>query len=171
VRPKRTREDILADIPEPLETELDLTALVERGRQASAAQEAQDDVRNAPAVWCLVATVAEEQPFGVDGDDVRRGTKHFAPGAKLYCFQAGWGDLYERIMVVGRHRATHRYVTMVMPSKRLTNWHVDLVYSPYVIARLAGKWDGTLASKRAAENLAKVFQKREATRHEAGQER
>ena len=55
----------------------------------------------------------------------------------------------------------------VVPSKRLTCWRADLVYSPYVIAQLEGQWDGTQASKREAEKLATMFREREAARQSA----
>jgi len=50
---------------------------------------------------------------------------------------------------------------------RLTNWRAELVYSPYVIAQLEGKWDGTQASRHEAERLATMFREREAARQSA----
>ena len=45
-----------------------------------------------------------------------------------------WGDGYEKIHVVGRHRALHRRcVKMIVSSWWLTNWRVQLVYSSYAI--------------------------------------
>jgi hypothetical protein len=147
-------DEILAQMTPPLRADDDVDDLIARGK-ALVADQAMDEGRDSPAVWSVVANVAEEQPFGPGGTDIRRGTKHFAPGAKVYCFPALWGDGYEAIQVVGHHRASHRFVTMVMPSKRLTNWRVDLVYSPHVIAELSGHWDGTVASKRLAEDIVK----------------
>jgi hypothetical protein len=117
-----------------------------------------------PAIWCPVANVAEEQQYGPGGHELRRGTKHFPPGAKVYCMPELWGDGYEDIMVVGRHRGSHRYVTMVIPSRRLTNWRADLVYSPHVMRELEGYWDGTAASKQRAQAIVDVCREREAKR-------
>lgn len=91
-------------------------------------------------VWCLVANVVEERNFGPGGGERRRGTKHFAPGAKVCAFPVLWGDGYEKIKVVGRHRESHRFVKMVIPSKWLTNWRAQLVYSPFLIAQFQGVW-------------------------------
>jgi hypothetical protein len=118
---------------------------------------------SSPAVWCVVANVMREHAYGPGGAQRQRGTKHFQPGAKVYCFPALWGDGYEYIQVIGRHRATHRYVTMVMPSRWLTNWRVDLVYSPYVISALDGYWDGTAASKLLAHHIVDMCRARETT--------
>lgn len=117
--------------------------------------------RDAPSIWCVVANVTQETAHGPGGADKRRGTRHFAPGARLYCFPSLWGDGYESIQVVGRHRGSHRYVTMVVGSRHLANWRAELVYSPHVIAQMAGYWDGTPASRRRAEELAEWAASRE----------
>jgi hypothetical protein len=45
------------------------------------------------------------------------------------------------VTVIGRHRATHRYVTMTIRTAWLVNWRVDLVYSPAIIrAYLEHPW-------------------------------
>ena len=90
---------------------------------------------------------------GPGGKETRRGSKHFAPGAKLYCFPALWGDGYEQIQVLGRHRATHRYVKMIVNEKWLTNWRVQLAYSPHVIRELWPTWDGTQHSHERAQGI------------------
>lgn len=106
------------------------------------------------SVWCVVANVRKETAYGKDGGKVRRGSKHFAPGAKVYCFPPLWGDGYESIKVVGRHRKTHRYVTMVIESRYLENWRAELAYSPHVIRQFGGEWDGSKRSQGQAEQLA-----------------
>jgi hypothetical protein len=50
-------------------------------------------------IWCLVANVAPEQVYG-EQPEARRGTKHFSPNTKVYCFPPLWGDGYENIRVV-----------------------------------------------------------------------
>lgn len=64
---------------------------------------------------------------------VESGTKHFPPKTKVYCFPAQWGDGYEKIVVIGRHRGSHRYVRMVIPSRHVTHWRMKQVYSPKVL--------------------------------------
>ncbi len=105
-------------------------------------------------VWCLVTNMIQERPYGPGGRKIRRGSKHFAPGAKLYCYRALWGDGYERIQVLGRHRAPHRYVKMIVSEKWLTNWRVRLIYSPHLIRELWPSWDGTEGSREQAQQIA-----------------
>lgn len=110
-------------------------------------------LQGADPIWCVVANVKEERPYGPGKQEVRRGTKHFAPGAKVYCAPVLWGDGYEKIKVVGHHRATHRYVTMVIRSEWLTNWRVELAYSPYLIYEMMALWDDSAESKSQAQEL------------------
>jgi hypothetical protein len=104
-------------------------------------------------VWCPVANMVRERPYGPGGREIRRGSKRFAPGAKLYCYPALWGDGYEQIQVIGRHRATHRYVKMIVNEKWLINWRVQLAYSPHVIRELWPGWDGTEQSRGQAQEI------------------
>lgn len=103
-------------------------------------------------IWCVVANVINEHPFG-EGKEIKRGTKHFPAGAKVYCFPVLWGDGYERIKVVGHHRGSHKLITLVMLSNLLENWRVKMVYSPQVIKRLQEHWDGSTESKEIAANI------------------
>jgi hypothetical protein len=125
------------------------------------------------AIWCVVANVVDERPYGPGGIEVRRGTRLFASGTKVSCFPPLWGDGYERVKVVGRHRRTHRYITTTVRSAWLMNWRVKLVYSPHVIREMLRgvqayygdartfeeirtrrqTWDGTPASRERADVL------------------
>ena len=111
-------------------------------------------------VWCPVANMASERPYGPAGRETKRGTKHFAVGAKLYCFPSRWGAGDEKIQVIGRHRATHRYIIVVVRSSWLTNWRVELVYSPHLIRELWSAWDGTPRAKEKAQQMAAAMNNR-----------
>ena len=54
--------------------------------------------------WCVVANVLAETTHGEGGEDVQRGLKHFAPGAKVWVLPPQWGDGGESVVVAGRHR-------------------------------------------------------------------
>ncbi len=94
----------------------------------------------AEARWCLVGNIVQERYFGEGGLTRKQGTKHFPPGTKVYCFPVNWGDGYEQIVVVGRHRGSHRFCTMIVSCHHITNWRPKLVYSPEV-HRLMDKWE------------------------------
>ena len=105
-------------------------------------------------VWCVRATMKAEHPVGPGGSESRRGSKHFAPGARLYLRRImGFRNETDvaDVEMVGRHRATHRNVLMIVRGSWLEGWRADLVYSPQVARLLWPKWDGTSASKEQAE--------------------
>ena len=102
----------------------------------------------------IVGNIVEERPYGPGGQERRRGTKHFRAGAKVYCFPPLWGDGYRKVKVIGHHRKSNKLVTMVIDSRWIVNRRAELVYSPSVIRRFEGRWDGTVKSRMIAERLA-----------------
>ena len=92
-------------------------------------------------IWCLVANVADyprDDHFNVIKKQ-RRGTKHFAPGTRVYVYPVQWGDGWERMVVVGKERGTHRYVRKVVPGAMLEAFRLKKVYSPTVISWMCGE--------------------------------
>ena len=87
--------------------------------------------------WCLVGNIVAERKCGIGGKEIRRGTKHFSAGAKVFCLPARWGDGYDRIVVIGRHRGSRRFVTMIISADWVTNWRAKAVYDPAALALLA----------------------------------
>jgi hypothetical protein len=67
-----------------------------------------------------------------------RSTRSFAAGQRLYVFDGYWG-MNERVRVVARYRARHRFIRGVFPIAGLTNCRPGIVHHPAVIRRLAGE--------------------------------
>ena len=82
--------------------------------------------------WCLVGNIVIEHPFGEE-HEIRQGTKHFAPGAKVYCAQSMWGDGYESIGVLGTPRHGKRFIEIIMESKRIENFRIQKVFTPQIL--------------------------------------
>ena len=119
----------------------------------------EEPARGGAQLWCVVANVIAEHPVG-ESREIRSGTKHFSAGTKVYCYPPLWGDGYEDIKVIGRHRGSRKLVEMVMPSKRLTNWRVKAVYSPFVLARMKVHWDASKESREKAEAIVAEMRQR-----------
>jgi len=83
--------------------------------------------------WCLVGNIVETRLAGVGGEEEKSGTPHFSAKTKVYCLPATWGDGYEQIIVIGRHRGSKRFVKMVISSSWINNWRAQVVYSPAVL--------------------------------------
>lgn len=92
------------------------------------------DIQNSQ--WCLIGNIVDERPYGEGGQEKRSGSKHFAPGAKVYCLPAQWGDGYDQIIVIGRHRGSKHFKTMIISSIWVTNWRAKVVYNPEVLRRI-----------------------------------
>ena len=86
--------------------------------------------------WCLVGNIVNKRVSGEKGQETKHGTKHFSPGTKIYAFPAQWGDGYEKVIVVGRHRGSKDFVTMVIRSDWVTNWRAKMIYNPEVLRRM-----------------------------------
>ena len=97
------------------------------------------------AEWCVVGNVIAE------------GTKHFVPGAKVYCLAPCWGDGFERVKVVGYHRGSHGrdLVTIIMPSAKIENFRAKEVFDPRIVYRLRLSW-----SKKDAQRMVASLHKR-----------
>lgn len=100
-----------------------------------------------PHMWCIVANVVDEHPYGPGGVESRRGLRIFRPGAKLYVADGFGGMGWETLEVVGQARTSPRYVAAKVRTEHLTNWRVKAVYSPAALRRieqirggLAGFW-------------------------------
>jgi hypothetical protein len=79
-------------------------------------------------IYCLVGNIVEEL-FSKSEQKIFKGTKHFSSGTKVYCVPPLWGDGYENIKVIGRHRNSTRMVAMIIPSKH-GSWELSHLEEP-----------------------------------------
>lgn len=89
-------------------------------------------------IWGLVGNIVEKHPFG-ENKEIRYGTKHFLPNAKVYILPSIWDDGYEKLRVIGRHRKTNKYVCMIIKTKYITNFRLKKIYSPYIIKAMSNE--------------------------------
>ena len=116
--------------------------------------------------WCLVGNIVQKRPYGEGGQELWQGTKHFAPHTKVYCLPPQWGDGYEKISVIGRHRGSKNLVTMVVKSIWITNWRAKIVYAPAVLRCIhiatQETWQRNWASQQEVEAYVVVLNQRAA---------
>lgn len=110
--------------------------------------------RQVEFVWCLVGNIVGEHAVG-ENKEIRKGTKHFSPGTKVYCFPPMWGDGYERIYVIGRPRQSARFIKVIIKSNLVTNWRLQKVFKPHIKQEMikTNGWDETEESKERALTL------------------
>jgi hypothetical protein len=88
--------------------------------------------KQAKFVWCLIGNIIGTNSLYTN-QEIKHGTKHFSQNTKVYCFPVLWGDGYENIKVVGRHRKKSRNICIIMPSKHIVNWRLQKIYNPHII--------------------------------------
>ncbi|MCA8830407.1 hypothetical protein [Hymenobacter pini] len=84
--------------------------------------------------WTAVGNIIRERPYGPDGAETRYGTKHFAPGAKVYIID-WYPGMCESIVVVGQHRKSKRLITLSLDVRLVENLRAKVCYNPTVIAK------------------------------------
>jgi hypothetical protein len=117
--------------------------------------------REVEFVWSLVGNIIEDHPVG-ENKEIRRGTKHFSAGTKVYCFPPQWGDGYEKIYVMGRPRQRSGFIKVVISSCLVTNWRIQKVFTPRIKREMIkdNGWDETQESKQTIEKFLKFLRER-----------
>jgi hypothetical protein len=94
-----------------------------------------EEVHAAPeSYWTAVGNIVRERPYGPGGAEIRFGTKHFAPGAKVYIIN-WYAGMCRRIIVVGMHRKSKRLITLALDVRLVENLRPKVCYDPAVIAK------------------------------------
>ena len=105
-------------------------------------------------VWALVGNIKEEHEYG-ENHEIKKGTKQFGPGTKVYLSEGHWGDGYEMINVIGKPRHSRNYIAVVMKRNNIQNFRMQKVYKPAILQRMkennengwGGFWDNSQKSR------------------------
>ncbi len=84
-------------------------------------------------VWAVAANIVTERHYGPGGNELRRGEKHFKAGAKVYVIDWCAG---RRVIVVGRHRKSNRFIRIVIRVTSIERLRVKLVYEPTALKKI-----------------------------------
>lgn len=102
-------------------------------------QEEESDYEKNRFCFVLVGNIIDKHYFGEE-KEIRRGTKHFSPGTKVYLFPEYGGNGYLDMHVYGLHRKSKRKILMVIRSYMIKNVRVkktmnlnirDQIFSSY----------------------------------------
>ena len=110
----------------------------------------QDGTKENLYCWSIVGNIVENHKFG-EQHEIRNGTKHFRPGAKVYIAPIQWGDGGEDVVVIGLPRHSKKLIEVVMRSDYITNFRVKRVYSPAVLQKMQTsqyRWWGAAENDR-----------------------
>ena len=126
--------------------------------------------------WCLVADVVANHPIG-EGHVMVAGTRHFAPGTKVYFADAYWRSGSERCTVIGVPKYSDYPVGVVMRTDYLTNFRLEKVTDQAIVKALLtnrlrepfernrrtfllGSWGTSEEDRGEIEKLAIMFNER-----------
>lgn len=108
--------------------------------------------------WCLVANIVDEHEYG-EAHEIKHGTKHFRPGAKVFVNLVYGGMGHEYILVIGTPRHDPGYIEVVIRRKYVCNFRVQKVYKPAVLRRMnESVWDWWGNTDEAYDNLVKILE-------------
>ena len=107
-------------------------------------------------LWCVVANVKREHPYGPGGKETRIGTRQFRGGSKVYI--AGcYPGMCDSVVAIGLHRKSRRFITCVVHVKLVENFRVKLVYQPKVIEMIKQDTRCWFRTKEDVEKWAAAF--------------
>ena len=111
-------------------------------------------------IWSLIGNIVDKHEYGED-KEIRRGSKHFSPGAKVYCIPEFGGMAHENITVIGIPRRSRKHIKVILPTRLIENWRVKKVYHLHVLKLLDEhwQWSDTDFSRREALKFAEGFTK------------
>jgi hypothetical protein len=96
-------------------------------------------------VWCIVATVVEDDGQGKAAD--------LQPGAQVYCIPPMRGGAFESVEVIGPSRKSGKLVESVVAAADLTAWKAQNVTDATVVERISPPWDSSDVSQNVAEGI------------------
>lgn len=94
-----------------------------------------DTIEAEEGVWCVVANVKREHPFGEGGKETKIGTRQFRGGTKVYI--AGcYAGTCDGVVCIGPHRKSRKFITCVVNVTHLENFRPKVAYHPEVVRRV-----------------------------------
>lgn len=110
----------------------------------------------ADGIWCVVANVKREHPYGPGGEETNIGTRQFRGGTKVYIAGCYAGTCHG-VIAIGLHRKTRRFITCVVNVKHLENFRTKLVYHPKVLELIEQDDRCRIKTKEEAEKWVATF--------------
>ncbi len=115
-----------------------------------------DEAKATEGIWCVVANIKREHPFGQGGIDTKSGTKQFRGGTKVYiggCYAGTCGG----VTCIGLHRKSRRLITCIVNVTHLEDFRTKVAYHPEVVRRLKEDERCWFRTMEDAERWASAF--------------
>lgn len=86
---------------------------------------------NTDGLWCVVANIKRDHPFGPVGVESKSGTRQFRGGTKVYIAGCYHG-MCESVVAIGLHRHTLKFITCVVDVQNVDGFRAKVAYHPKV---------------------------------------
>jgi hypothetical protein len=107
-------------------------------------------------IWCVVANIKKEHPFGPGGNEEKIGTRQFRGGSKVYIAGCCAGTC-DGVVAIGLHRKSRRFITCIVNVKHVENFRVKLLYHPRVLELINQDERCWIRTRQEAETWATAF--------------
>lgn len=87
-------------------------------------------------LWCIVGNIVETH-YSKETNELKKGSKHFRPGAKVYCIPEFPGCAHDSIRVIGKPRKQKAMINIIISTKLITNFRLQKVYSPTLFDKIS----------------------------------
>jgi hypothetical protein len=94
-----------------------------------------DAIAEGEFLWCIVGNIVDKHHFG-ELKEIRRGTKHFSPGTKVYCIPEYGSTAHDRMRVIGKPRTSNSMINVIIETSRIKNFRLQKVYSPTLFDKI-----------------------------------
>ena len=115
-----------------------------------------DTMENTDGVWCVVANIKGEHPFGEGGNETKSGTRQLRGGTKVYIGGCYPGTC-DGVVCIGLHRKSRKFITCVVSVTHVENFRPKVVYHPEVVRRLMQDERCWFQTQEDAEKWAAAF--------------
>jgi hypothetical protein len=107
-------------------------------------------------IWCVVANIKRDHPYGPGGAELRSGTRQFRGGTKVYI--AGcYAGMCDSVTAIGLHRKSRKFIRCIVNVTHVENFRVKLVYHPRVLELIEQDEECWIRTKEQAETWAAAF--------------
>lgn len=86
-------------------------------------------------LWCLAGNIVDSHEYGME-HEIRHGTRHFPPGAKVYLLPVYPGMGLHKVSAIGIPRHKRGYIEVVIPIRYVNNFRLQKVFKPAVVQRM-----------------------------------
>lgn len=90
----------------------------------------------------------------------KKGSKHFRPGAKVYCIPDFGGMAHESIRVLGKPRKQKRLINNIINTRLIKNFRIQKVFNPKIQSEIGSHhfYSTNRRTKSEMKNLNKMVE-------------